>query len=169
MLPRKYSSLIPAKANDSSERYTAELQKVQACHYHVRYLEPHYGERNFIKERLKSQYCTVYLKKTNFTLVYNLNITQEVHRSVILLNCQWFKYKRWSLKTTQMKMNTLEKGSGACPDGKGCQTKHWRASYTSTEPVQEDSWRKPQALLHISCLSPSIHIKKKKPLFFCKV
>lgn len=94
MLPRKYSSLIPAKANDCSERHTAELQKVQACHYHVRYLEPHYGERNFIKERLKSQYCTVYLKKTNFTLVYNLNITQEVHRSVILLNCQWFKYKR---------------------------------------------------------------------------
>lgn len=39
---------------------TLQTQKVQACHYQVSYLEPHYGERNFIKERVKREHCTVF-------------------------------------------------------------------------------------------------------------
>lgn len=34
---------------------TLQNQKVQAWLYQVSYLEPHYGERSFIKERVKSQ------------------------------------------------------------------------------------------------------------------
>lgn len=30
-------------------------QKLRACHYQVRYLEPYYGQGNFIKERVESQ------------------------------------------------------------------------------------------------------------------